>query len=109
MQQRRVGQYLYDVSEDEMAALRRFVAPWSKNSTLIPIKTEDGSYKYVDFSHANAYDTMIRPLQAAVNEVADGQLNDEAIMNNFILGAMKGMGDIASTICIRIYLDRSAS
>ena len=89
------AQYLYDVSEDELAAIRRFVAPWSKNSTLIPIKTEEGDYKYVDFSHANAYDTMIRPLQAAVNEVADGQLNDEAIMNNFILGAMKGMGDIA--------------
>ena len=89
------GQYLYDVSEDEMAAIRRFVAPWSRNSTLIPIKTDDGSYKYVDFSHANAYDTMIRPWQTALNEVADGQLNNEAIMNNFILGAMKGMGEIA--------------
>ena len=89
------GQYLYDVSEDEMAALRRFVAPWSRNSTLIPIKTEDGSYKYIDFSHANAYDTMIRPWQTALNEVADGQLNNEAIMNNFLLGAMKGMGEIA--------------
>jgi hypothetical protein len=89
------GQYLYDVSEDEMAALRRFVAPWSRNSTLIPIKTEDGSYKYVDFSHANAYDTMIRPWQTALNEVADGQLNNEAIMNNFLLGAMKGIGETA--------------
>ena len=89
------GQYLYDVSEDEMAAIRRFVAPWSKNSTLIPIKTEDGSYKYVDFSHANAYDTMIRPWQTAVNQVADGQLNNEAIMNNFILGALKGIGETA--------------
>ena len=75
--------------------LRRFVAPWSRNSTLIPIKNDDGSYKYVDFSHANAYDTMIRPWQTALNEVADGQLNNEAIMNNFILGAMKGMGEIA--------------
>ena len=83
------------MSEDEMAALRRFVAPWSRNSTLIPIKTEDGSYKYIDFSHANAYDTMIRPWQTALNEVADGQLNNEAIMNNFLLGAMKGMGEIA--------------
>ena len=90
------GQYLYDISEDELAAMRRFVAPWSKNSTLIPIKNEDGSYKYIDFSHANAYDTMIRPWQSAINEVADGQLNNEAIMNNFIMGAMKGMGDIAS-------------
>ena len=30
-----------------------------------------------------------------MNEVADGQLNDEAILNNFILGSLKGFGDIA--------------
>jgi len=92
----KTAQYLYDVSEDELAAIRRFVAPWSKNSTIIPIKTEDGSYKYTDFSHANAYDTIIRPWQSAINEVADGRLNNETIMTNFITGAMKGMGDIAS-------------
>jgi hypothetical protein len=91
----KMAQYVYDVSEDELAAIRRFVAPWSKNSTIIPIKTEDGSYKYVDFSHANAYDTLLRPWQTAMNEVADGQLNEEAVMNNFILGSIKGMGEIA--------------
>jgi hypothetical protein len=35
------------------------------------------------------------PFQAAINEVTEGRLNDEAIMNNFILGAMKGFGGIA--------------
>jgi len=91
----KAAQYVYDISEDELAAIRRFVAPWSKNSTIIPIKTEEGDYKYVDFSHANAYDTLLRPFQTAVNEVADGQLDDQAIMNNFILGSIKGMGEIA--------------
>ena len=38
---------------------------------------------------------MIRPWQTAVNQVADGQLNNEAIMNNFILGALKGIGETA--------------
>ena len=33
---------IYDVTEDEIQALRQFVPEWSKNSTLIPIKTEDG-------------------------------------------------------------------
>ena len=79
-----------------MLALKRFVAPWSKNSTIIPIKTEDGEFKYIDFSHANAYDTLTRPFQAALNEAAAGELNEEGIMNNFILGALKGFGDIAS-------------
>jgi hypothetical protein len=90
-----MAQYVYDVSEDELAAIRRFVAPWSKNSTIIPIKTDEGDYKYVDFSHANAYDTLIRPWKTAMNEVADGQLDEEAVMNNFILGSIKGMGEIA--------------
>jgi hypothetical protein len=91
----KLGQTLYDVSEEQLAAIRRFVAPWSKNSTIIPLKDEEGNWKYIDFSHANAYDTLLKPWQAAINEVADGQLNDEAIMNNFLLGSLKGFGDIA--------------
>ena len=92
----KMGQLIYDVSNEELAALKRFVAPWSKNSTIIPIKTEDGDFKYIDFSHANAYDTLTRPFQAALNQAAAGDLNEEGIMNNFILGSLKGFGDIAS-------------
>ena len=92
----KMGQFIWDVSNEELMALKRFVAPWSKNSTIIPIKTEDGEFKYIDFSHANAYDTLTRPFQAALNEAAAGDLNEEGIMNNFILGALKGFGDIAS-------------
>ena len=91
----KLGQTLYDVSEEQLAAIRRFVAPWSRNSTIIPIKDKDGNWKYIDFSHANAYDTLLKPWQAALNEVADGQLNDEGIMNNFLMGSLKGFGDIA--------------
>ena len=91
----KMAQYVYDISEDELAAIRRFVAPWSKNSTIIPLKDDEGNFKYVDFSHANAYDTLIRPWKTAMNEVADGQLDEEAVMNNFILGSIKGMGEIA--------------
>tara|TARA_B100000287_G_scaffold78129_1_gene70208 strand:+ start:1018 stop:6366 length:5349 start_codon:yes stop_codon:yes gene_type:complete len=74
---------IYDVSDDEMEALRRFVPDWSKNSTLVPIKGEDGELKYVDFSHANAYDTMIRPITAMVTGVqrgmAEGDLGQEVM------------------------------
>ena len=58
---------LYNVTEDEMDAMRRYVADWSKNSTLIPIRDkETGKLKYVDFSHMNAYDTISRPLQTVL-------------------------------------------
>ena len=34
---------LYDITKDETAAMRRYVADWSKNSVLIPFKKEDGT------------------------------------------------------------------
>ncbi len=79
-------QALYDVTDEEREAIRRFAAQWSKNSTLLPIKQEDGSFKYIDFSHANAYDTLIRPLQSVVNAVQDGRTDENGIMDDFARG-----------------------
>ena len=79
-------QALYDVTDEEREAIRRFAAQWSKNSTLLPIKQEDGTFKYIDFSHANAYDTLIRPLQTVVNSVADGRTDQDGIMDDFVKG-----------------------
>ena len=77
---------IYNVSEDEMDAMRRFVPEWSKNSTLIPIRdTETDELKYVDFSHANAYDTMIRPINTMINSINQG-IDEGEIMKNVALG-----------------------
>ena len=54
------------------------------------MKDENGDFKYVDFSHANAYDTLIRPLQTVVNAVADGQAED-GIMDDFMKGMFTSM------------------
>jgi hypothetical protein len=77
---------MYDVSGMEMEALRRFVPDWSKNSTIVPIKDEQGNFKYVDFSHANAYDTMIRPFKTIMNAVADGRTDTDTVMEDVIQG-----------------------
>jgi hypothetical protein len=79
-------QALYDVTDEEREAIRRFAAQWSKNSTLLPIKQEDGSFKYIDFSHANAYDTLIRPLQSIINAVQDGRTDENGMMDDFARG-----------------------
>ena len=63
---------LYDVSEDEIAALRQFVPDWSKNSTLVPIRTDDGELRYIDFSHSNAYEVIARPDRTLVNNIIAG-------------------------------------
>ena len=87
---------LYDVSGDEMDALRRFVPEWSKNSTLVPIKDrETGELKYIDFSHTNAYDTMIRPFNALWNGVSKG-LEEGEIMKNVAVSMFEATKEVAS-------------
>ena len=78
---------LYDVTEDELQALRRYVPQWSKNSTLIPIRDkETGDLKYVDFSHANAYDIIYRPIRNVINAVTEGRTDKDGIMDDFFKG-----------------------
>jgi hypothetical protein len=79
---------MYDVSGVEMDALRRFVPDWSKNSTIVPIKDEQGNFKYIDFSHANAYDTMVRPFQTVMNAIADGKTDTDTVMEDVIQGVV---------------------
>ena len=88
---------VYDVSGAEMGALRRFVPEWSKNSTLIPIKDEEtGELKYIDFSHANAYDTMIRPFTAMFNAIRDGAEDEAPVMESVFKGLYEGIGETIS-------------
>ena len=87
-------QALYDVTDEEREAIRRFAADWSKNSTLLPIKDkETGDFKYVDFSHANAYDTLLRPLQTVVNAVQDGRTDNDGMMDDFSKGVITSMSE----------------
>jgi hypothetical protein len=87
---------IYDVSEDEMKAMRRFVPGWSQNSTLVPIRdTETGELKYVDFSHANAYDTMIRPINTMINSVNKG-IDEGEIMKEVALGMFNATKETVS-------------
>jgi hypothetical protein len=86
---------IYDVTDEEREALRRYVADWSKNSTLLPIKDKEGNFKYVDFSHANAYDTLVRPIQTILNQVADGRTDEDGMMDDFIAGMFGSMSEFA--------------
>ncbi len=88
-------QAIHNVSEDEMQALRRFVPDWSKNSTLVPIRGDDGKLKYIDFSHANAYDNMIRPFTTMFNGIQKGMDEDE-LGKNLILSMIEATKETAS-------------
>jgi len=86
-------QAIYDVTDDEREAIRKFAAQWSKNSTLLPIKDEEGNFKYIDFSHANAYDTLTRPIQTIINSVADGRTDQDGMMDDFAKGIFTAMAE----------------
>jgi len=84
---------IYDITEEEREAIRRYAAQWSKNSTLLPMRTEDGNFKYIDFSHANAYDTLLRPIQSVINAVADGRTDQDGMMDDFAKGMFTAMSE----------------
>ena len=88
------GQMLYDVSKDELDAMRRYVADWAKNSTLIPSRDKDGKLEYIDFSHMNAYDTLTRPIQTVLNAVQAGEQDKDGILGDFILGLIESTKEL---------------
>ena len=88
---------LYNVTEDEINALRQFVPEWSKNSTLIPIRDDKtGELKYIDFSHSNAYDLMSRPFRTLANEIAAATKDGDTILAGFARGADEALTEVAS-------------
>ena len=88
---------LYDVTEDELQALRRFVPDWSRNSTLVPIRDEKtGKLKYVDFSHSNAYDVIGRPFRTMANEIMAATKDGDTILKGFTRGVEEAMTEIAA-------------
>jgi hypothetical protein len=90
-------QGLYNVTNEELRALKQFLPEWSKNSTIIPIRDEEtGELKYIDFSHGNAYDTAIRPFQTLLNNIQQGITNEDVLMKGIMTGMAEAAGELAS-------------
>jgi hypothetical protein len=85
---------LYDVADEEIEAMRRFVPDWSKNSTLVPIKDDDGDLRYIDFSHSNAYDLMARPFRTLMLNIQEGRQDGDTLLEGFVSGTMEASGEI---------------
>jgi len=90
------AQAIYNVADDEIDAMRRYVADWSKNSVLVPFKDEDGKLSYIDFSHLNAYDTVTRPIQTVLNAVNSGRADEDGLVDDFVLGMFESTKELAS-------------
>jgi hypothetical protein len=89
-------QGLYNVTNEELQALRQYLPEWSKNSTILPIRADNGDLKYIDFSHGNAYDVATRPIQSLINEVQKGITNEEQLLPGVLRGMAQAAGELAS-------------
>ena len=101
---------IYDYTDDELEALKRFLPDWSKNSTILPMRDEEGNLKYIDFSHGFAYDTVTRPVQTVLNMVAQGETDEKTLMEGFMKGlatstAELGQPFISESIWTEAFLD----
>jgi len=89
-------QILHDVTNEQLQALKQYLPEWSKNSTILPIRSKDGELKYIDFSHGNAYDVATRPIQTLINEVQRGITDEEVLMKGVLRGMAQAAGELAS-------------
>ena len=80
---------MYGITRDQLAAMRRFLPEWSRESTIIPSKDKDGNYYYTDFSHGFAYDTVVNPIQSVIANVGTGE-NAEPLITEMTRGFTKG-------------------
>jgi hypothetical protein len=88
---------IYNVADEELEAMRRYVPQWSKNSVLLPIRDkETNQLKYVDFSHANAYDTIYRPFLTVINAINAGRNDKNGIMDDFVKGTIEATKELGS-------------
>jgi len=88
---------LYNVADEELEAMRRYVPKWSKNSVLLPIRDkETNQLKYIDFSHANAYDTIYRPFLTVINAINEGKNDKNGIMDDFVKGTIEATKELGS-------------
>ena len=93
----KAAETIYDISEEQIEAMRRYVPQWSKNSVLVPIKDkETGELKYIDFSHTNAYDTLYRPFLTVINSINEGRNDKDGIMDDFMKGMIISTKELGS-------------
>jgi hypothetical protein len=69
--------YIFGVSDEEDEDLKRFAAPWSKNSQFFyRSKPKDGVYKYIDLGFSDPHAYLTKPLMA----LAQGDDPGEGLM-----------------------------
>jgi len=89
-----LGQLTSGVSDKTLNALKEYLPGWSKNSSIVPIK-QGGQLYFIDFSHSNAYDLLMRPARAAINGFNQSQENEEAVLKSIGDAGFQAIAELA--------------
>jgi hypothetical protein len=81
---------MYGITRDELAAMRRFLPEWSRESTILPNKDKEGNLYYTDFSHGFAYDTVVNPIQSVIANVEAGK--EQPLIQGMVQGTTRALG-----------------
>jgi hypothetical protein len=92
----RLGMWATGFNDRKMEAMRRFVAPYQKNATLMPTGSDGKDVGYVDISYTDPYEVFKGPAFAA----ASGKDPEESIANAILdfLESYVGPSILASSI-----------
>jgi len=92
----RLGMWATGFNDRKMEAMRRFVAPYQKNATLMPTGADGKDVGYVDISYTDPYEVFKGPAFAA----ASGKDPEESIANAILdfLESYIGPSILASSI-----------
>ena len=84
-----LSEYLTGTSESQQDAYKRsFAAPWNRVANLIPLKGwNNGENLMINFTYFMPYDVIQRPLEAALKQIKDQDLNPNEV-DNFLLNAL---------------------
>jgi hypothetical protein len=63
----KLGQMISGVAKEKLDALRRFVAPFQKNSELMPISKNNKEMSYIDISYTSPWEIIQQPFRAAMS------------------------------------------
>jgi len=95
------GQMMSGVTNDKMDALRRFVAPFQKNSELMPISKDNKELSYIDVSYTSPWEIVYQPFRAALN----GKNFEESILSatNQFFNAYFSPGILTSAVASTVF------
>jgi hypothetical protein len=106
----RLGMWATGFNDRKVDALRRFVAPYQKNASLMPTGMDGKDVGYIDVSYTSPYEIFFGPVQAAISgrdpeESIFGAIKDftesyigPSILANSIISAYYGKAPQGRTI-----------